>query len=644
MNLSDIANLTTKFFGEGENSKYNLINNTELIKLGDLIGGLNDVENIKAPNIVVVGTQSSGKSSVLNNLIGMDVLPTGKQMVTRTPLKVEIIRKHGEQGDSIVEIGDYTGGKWETSFRQQITYPNITENERQGITDAIEKETVKKAGNQKDVSENTIYLKIYSPNVSNFSFTDLPGLTAVACTDLGQPSNIKQKIEKLIENRANIENTIILGIFPGRSDLEADHGLEFIKKLDPSGERTIGILTKLDLMNDETDISKYLENKVSRDLQLKYGYFAVRNRNSKEKEVMTIEEGIERENKYFTNHPLYKQEKYSGRLGIQSVKQYLVTLLTTEIKRNLPFIKSSIDSELKTIQKQLRQLGTNIPETEEAKLTYIQSLLIRFCNNYSSSILQTGKNNDTGRNIRDIFIKFRKDIRENNVFENNQLITNETIDEIIKNSEGNHMSSPFPPVEIIERCLQNPDYRPIYSFYRIINECNVNITSELINCVNKLVAGSEISRFHHLHALIKSSSLQETIHPLSNISRDHLQDMIKMQETYIWTDDPIFAKNMEKFRQSDVDFMDNLRVLLKNYMDSISTHIQDYIPKAIMYYLVVKSTENLYANIHSNIINSKDDINKLLMEDKEIEKQRVKLMNQERELLEVQREMERILN
>lgn len=89
--------------------------------------------------------------------------------------------------------------------------------------------------------------------------------------------------------------------------------------------------------------------------------------------------------------------------------------------------------------------------------------------------------------------------------------------------------------------------------------------------------------------------------------------------------------------------MDNLRVLLKNYIDSISQHIQDYIPKAIMYYLVVRSTENLYKNIHANIINQKQDINKLLMEDQEIEKTRIKLIRQEKELLEVQKEMDRIL-
>ena len=75
---------------------------------------------------------------------------------------------------------------------------------------------------------------------------------------------------------------------PARTDIEADIALDLIKEYDPRGERTVGILTKIDLMNEGTDITHLLDNKVSKDLQLNYGYFGIRNRNKLELDNNTI--------------------------------------------------------------------------------------------------------------------------------------------------------------------------------------------------------------------------------------------------------------------------------------------------------------------------------------------------------------------
>ena len=58
-------------------------------------------------------------------------------------------------------------------------------------------------------------------------------------------------------------------------DLEADPRLELVKEYDPQGNRTVGVLTKIDLMNAGSDVSRYLANAVPADLQLRHGYFAV---------------------------------------------------------------------------------------------------------------------------------------------------------------------------------------------------------------------------------------------------------------------------------------------------------------------------------------------------------------------------------
>jgi dynamin 1-like protein len=148
--------------------------------------------------------------------------------------------------------------------------------------------------------------------------TDLPGLTSVAITDRGQPKNMKEQLTNLIVKYTTSPSTLIMAIIPARPDIEADMSMELIKQIDPKGERTIGILTKLDLMNEDTDIHNYLENKVSKDLMLSYGYYGIRN-----KSYPTIAETISSEKSYIASHPIYKQEKYQSRLGITQVASSL---------------------------------------------------------------------------------------------------------------------------------------------------------------------------------------------------------------------------------------------------------------------------------------------------------------------------------
>ena len=81
-------------------------------------------------------------------------------------------------------------------------------------------------------------------------------------------------------------------------DIEADMAMEIIKKNDPNGMRTVGVLTKVDLMNNDNDISHYIKGNISRDLKLKYGYFAIRNRSDHN---MSVSEGYTQEYNYFYN-------------------------------------------------------------------------------------------------------------------------------------------------------------------------------------------------------------------------------------------------------------------------------------------------------------------------------------------------------
>ena len=119
-----------------------------------------------------------------------------------------------------------------------------------------------------------------------------------ALTDKGQPRDIKEQIRSMVSRFIEQERTIILLVCPARADLEADPAVELAREHDPRGERTVGVLTKVDLMNTGTDVGKYLTNTVPADLQLAHGYFACKMRGPAEN-GFTVREGFGAEEEYF---------------------------------------------------------------------------------------------------------------------------------------------------------------------------------------------------------------------------------------------------------------------------------------------------------------------------------------------------------
>ena len=130
-----------------------------------------------------MGSQSSGKSSVLENIVGRDFLPRGSGIVTRRPLILQLINIPSErdeiEGDEVhvPRSTTYTGAQEEwAEFHHQLgrRYYDFTE-----VKQEIESETARIAGNNKGINRQPINLKIYSPHVLSLTLVDLPGLTKV---------------------------------------------------------------------------------------------------------------------------------------------------------------------------------------------------------------------------------------------------------------------------------------------------------------------------------------------------------------------------------------------------------------------------------------------------------------------------------
>ena len=152
-----------------------------------------------------------------------------------------------------------------------------------------------------------------------------------------------------------------MAVIQARPDIEADLGLDLIKEYDPSGSRTIGVLTKVDLMNTNNDISDYLKNQISSDLKLKYGYFAIRNKGKSESD--TIPQILDAERQYFATHSIYSrlESKYKTQLGIGNLSNYISGVLVDHITNSLPSLIDDINARNKVITGRLVKLGSGIP-------------------------------------------------------------------------------------------------------------------------------------------------------------------------------------------------------------------------------------------------------------------------------------------
>lgn len=375
-------------------------------KLQDVLGALGQNTNLDLPQIVVIGGQSSGKSSVLESVVGRSFLPRGTGIVTRRPLVLQLFNTSGgggidgadvgeEDEDRNIEIGntyendneeeaarvDHRRGGASSRHRRRgkkesetrtppLSSSSPAEGQEWGeflhqpgkrysdfsqIRDEISRDTDRLAGvYSKGVSPTPINLKIYSPNVLNLTMVDLPGLTKVAVKD--QPADIEEQIRSINCQYGGNPNAILLAVTAANTDLASSDALKLARELDPRGERTIGILTKLDLMDPGTDASEVLHNRV---IPLQRGYVAVVNRGQRDIDAdLSIRVGLRNEERFFRTHPVYSRDQgIAGKCGTMNLARNLNGILIQHIRECLPELKTRIAGMMGEVQSELDALG-----------------------------------------------------------------------------------------------------------------------------------------------------------------------------------------------------------------------------------------------------------------------------------------------
>ncbi|XP_073496296.1 dynamin-1 isoform X9 [Phyllobates terribilis] len=339
-------------------------------RLQDAFSAIGQNANLDLPQIAVVGGQSAGKSSVLENFVGRDFLPRGSGIVTRRPLVLQLVNSPTEHGEFL-----HCKGKKFTDFEE--------------IRLEIEAETDRITGSNKGISPVPINLRVYSPNVLNLTLVDLPGMTKVPVGD--QPVDIEAQIRDMLMQFVTKDNCLILAVSPANSDLANSDALKIAKEVDPQGQRTIGVVTKLDLMDEGTDARDILENKL---LPLRRGYIGVVNRSQKDIDgKKDIQAALAAERKFFLSHPSYRH--LAERMGTPHLQRALNQQLTNHIRDTLPGLRNKLQSQLLSIEKEVEEYKNFRPDDPARKTKALLQMVQQFAVDFEKRIEGSGDQIDT---------------------------------------------------------------------------------------------------------------------------------------------------------------------------------------------------------------------------------------------------------
>ncbi|EFO84428.1 hypothetical protein GCK72_013566 [Caenorhabditis remanei] len=496
-------------------------------KLQDVFATLGRKEDqIQLPQIVVVGSQSAGKSSVLENLVGRDFLPRGTGIVTRRPLILQLnhvaldeeSKRRRTNGTLLTDdwaMFEHTGSKVFTDF--------------DAVRKEIEDETDRVTGVNKGISLLPISLKIYSHRVVSLSLVDLPGITKIPVGD--QPANIEEQIRDMILHYISNPSSIILAVTPANQDFATSEPIKLAREVDAGGQRTLAVLTKLDLMDQGTDAMDVLMGKV---IPVKLGIIGVVNRSQQNiLDNKAIVDAVKDEQSFM-------QKKYptlASRNGTHYLAKRLNMLLMHHIRNCLPALKARVSIMNAQCQSDLVAFGEPV---EDKNRTLLQ-IITRFATAYTSTIEGTSRNIETtelcgGARICYIFHDtFGRSLELVNPLEN---LTQLDILTAIRNATGPRPALFVPEVSfelLVKRQIQRleePSLRCVELVHeemqRMVQHCGFTTQQEMI-------------RFPRLYDKINeviSGVLKERLKPTNEL----VENLVAIELAYINTKHPEFTE------------------------------------------------------------------------------------------------------
>ncbi|XP_074851998.1 interferon-induced GTP-binding protein Mx1-like [Carettochelys insculpta] len=599
------------------------------IDLIDSLRALGVEEDLALPAIAVIGDQSSGKSSVLEALSGV-ALPRGSGIVTRCPLELKLKKvRHTEEWKGTITY---------LTIKQELNSPSEVEKEIRKAQDAM-------AGEGVGISQELISLEISSPNVPDLTLIDLPGIARVAVGN--QPHDIGNQIINLITKYIRKAQTINLVVVPSNVDIATTEALKMAKEMDPKGERTLGILTKPDLVDKgmEGDVVDIVRNL---SVPLRKGYMIVKCRGQQDiHDNLTLASAIQKEREFFEQHEYFSFLLEEKKATIPVLAERLTQELIEHINKSLPTLEKQIKDKLQVTNNKLQKCGTGVPESVEEQMLFLVEKLKHFNQDIMNSV--QGDEFVHGKKKQRLFTKVRKCFNEWETSVNDSTLC---VRDIMKEEVWGF--------ENLYRGRELPGFVNYKTFEAIVRQQMVMLKPPAITVLKTVTdlvqeAFTEIAKQHFDNYFHLFRAAKGRIEDIKQKQEEEAEAVIANQfkmESIVYCQDSLYFENLHDIRKNLAGGATHVKSISsqKQYsIEEMSYHLNAYfkgagnrlstqIPLIIQSYVLQDYAEKLQ-NAMLQILQDKDQFGLLLSEKKDasnerkILKERIKRLTQARQRL-----------
>jgi len=628
---------------------------------------------ISLPRIAAIGTQSSGKSSAIETIVGLDFLPRGGGVVTRRPLELRLVHLNSLE---------YTE---ETAWAVFDQKPDEKIKDFEKVRAIIARMTDEVAGANKGIVNEPIVMTIYGTSCPDLTVIDLPGITRVPIKGSDQSEDIEKVTRDMTLRYVSDPRTIILAVLPANQDMSTSDALQIARQVDPKGQRTIGVVTKIDIMDQGSDAVKMLRGE---DIPLRLGYVGVKMRSQAMIDAkQPIKDSFADEKEWFANHRIYGKLP-PGMVGTVVLIEKLTHVLLKQIRRFLPDIKREISDKRQKVEARMDELGHGVPLEDAERRQLMWTMITDYSEMFKNTIrgsydrklqryLTSGSSGveGGGSRIRSIMNDFLAEYMEHSITSDMQ---DSDIERAVRMHEGDSLPG-FPSPDTFE-------FLALPHLSKIISpsvEC-VNAVSGALDHMAARISQVVLRRFPAL-ANVALEMTTNIIQRERDATRHIVEQQVQCHTGYLFTNDNEYLsshgsmENMvegpgrqEKAQQPEEPpvpgafekaghqikegarggydkmssmvkgptkkearysgtFVSEIRHRLDSYFDVMIRNVRDLIPKAIGFYLVRAVVDKIQFEL-LNSLNDDARITELLGEPPHIMEER-KMLNTQKQTL-----------
>ncbi|XP_048397265.2 interferon-induced GTP-binding protein Mx-like [Stegostoma tigrinum] len=514
-------------------------------------------KDFSLPTIAVIGDQSSGKSSVLEMLSDV-ALPRGKGVVTRCPLELKLKK-----------VADNKPWKGQIRYRDYVKTLDRASQVEDEILQAQDLLT-----ENSSISSELISLTVESNNAPDLTLIDLPGITRVPVGN--QPQDIGKMIKGLIKTYIQKKETIILVVIPCTMDIATTEALKMAQEFDPEGERTLGVLTKPDLVDKgtEEDIIKILENKV---VPLKKGYILVKCRGQNELNAnTTMSAALEEEITFLKNSPAFRPLLEKGIASFEHLSANLTSELIHQITGWLPVMEEALREKVIQIRIKLDELGGNIPEEAQARKCFLNNKILSYCEELTNLVMGDYKKDyDNEKKIcdfsRNVFSEWYNRLEIEKVRLNEEALSKVRFHD--KNSQGRELPG-FTKYRVFESVIREQIRKLLGPSLQMMKEL-ADKTQQVFNIMG-------VEHFNPFPNLMQASKdlIAEIRHKQEQVAEQMLRMHFNM-EGMVYAPDAMYSSKLSAIQSRSEKGSRQEFSSARNSSHEMATHLQAYYQVAI---------------------------------------------------------------